>query len=474
MALIETVNPRTGKVDFSFEAAGVEQVASTVRSAREAQREWFAKGLDHRVAVLDRWAKLLGEQEGAIRVALSHDTGRGKISAEEIGAVSHMIHGYAAKAADVLKPKGGPSSNVPDVDFEQQYVPYGVVGIISPWNFPVVLSFFDALPALLAGNVVVVKPSEVTPRFVDPLAETIAAIPELAGVISILRGGAETGQALIDAVDMVVFTGSIATGRKVAEAAARNLIPSFLELGGKDPAVVLEGADLERAATSIVRSAIYNSGQVCYAIERVYVAASVHDDLVRHLVEKCAALDINYPDAGRGEIGPFIFRDQARIVAGQLDEARAKGAKVLVGGEVEDHGGLWMRATVVTDVTHDMGLMTTETFGPVIPVMRFDTVEDAVALANDSEYGLSGAVFAASVEEGTRVAREINAGGVSINDTELPRAITLDGEKNAFAKSGSGGSRYGATAILRYVRKKALIRNRGGVKPLTALSEQVA
>ena len=473
MTHLNAINPRTGVSDYSFEVATAAQVKQAVQTARTAQKAWAASSLEHRVRVMNLFADSLVVFGDRIREALTIDTGRKKISAEEVDAVFHMTHGHAANAPKILAEVSGPSSNVADVDFIQQYVAYGVVGVISPWNFPMVLSFIDALPALLAGNTVVIKPSEVTPRFVDPLVEAIASVPELAGVISVVRGGAETGQALIENVDLVVFTGSIPTGRKIAEAAARQLIPCFLELGGKDAAIVLEGADLDRAATSIVRSAVYNTGQVCYAIERVYVDAKVHDELVQKLQEKCDSLTLNFPSVSSGDIGPFIFPQQAQIVASQLNDAVSKGARIVTGGELVIHdGGTWMGATVVANVDHSMALMTEETFGPVIPVMRFSTEAEGVELVNDTVFGLSGAVFAKDIEKGTEIASLMNAGGVSINDTELPRAITLDAEKNAFGQSGIGGSRYGAGTMLRYVRKKALIRNHGEVKPLTALAEE--
>jgi aldehyde dehydrogenase (NAD+) len=468
-------NPRTGATDFAFDSASAESVAQVCAAAREKQRLWAEQGLDYRISVMRRWADEIARNADAICDALTIDTGRRRISEEEVGAVRHMIVGYADYAPQVFGQVTKPSSNAPGVDFDQQYVPYPIVGVISPWNFPLVLAAFDALPALFAGCAAVLKPSEVTPRFVEPLLQTIANVPELDGIVSVVRGGPETGQALIDNVDLIVFTGSIPTGRKIAAAAANRMIPSFLELGGKDPAVVLAGADLDRAATSIIRSAIYNTGQVCYAIERVYVAEAAHDELVRLLVEKCRTLGFSHPDPRQGEIGPFIFRDQARICAEQLADAEAKGARILCGGQVEElGGGLWMGATVVDGVDHGMRIMTEETFGPIIPVMSVATTEEAIRLANDTDFGLSGAVFAADLDIGTQVAARINAGGVSINDTELPRTITFDGEKNAFGLSGMGGSRYGAAAMLRYVRKKALIRNHGEVKPLTALSEQSA
>jgi acyl-CoA reductase-like NAD-dependent aldehyde dehydrogenase len=393
MSLIEVRNPRNGEVDYRFDAASVSDVVAVVRQARLAQIAWSENGLDYRIEVLTKFANAVRAAAEPLREALTVDTGRAKISAEEVDAVYYMLLGHSGKAREMFSPVFKPSSHVQDVDFHQQYVPYGVVGVISPWNFPLVLSFIDAIPALIAGNSVVMKPSEVTPRFVDPLQDIIATIPELHGVLSVIRGEAQTGQALIDNVDLIVFTGSISTGRKIAQAAASKLIPCFLELGGKDPAVVMKGADLDRAATSIIRSAVYNSGQVCYAIERVYVHETDHDELVSLLAAKSKDLDINYPDLKHGMIGPFIFQEQSRIINGQLEEAQRKGARIHCGGVVESHGGgLWMRATVLDNVDHTMRIMTEETFGPVIPVMRFSTEDEAVALANDSVYGLSAAV----------------------------------------------------------------------------------
>ncbi|MBO9602832.1 MAG: aldehyde dehydrogenase family protein [Novosphingobium sp.] len=474
MSAIEVRDPRTGEVEFTFEPDSPQAVEQVCRSARKAQQAWREDGLAYRSDVMKKWVEALHARSGAIIDALAKDTGRRKISAEEVGAIEHMVHGYMDKAPEIFAKVEKTSSNTATVDFEQQYVPYPVVGVIAPWNFPLVLAFFDALPALFAGCTVVLKPSEVTPRFIDPLLQSVADVPELDGVISVIKGGPETGQALIANVDLIVFTGSIPTGRKIAAAAASRMIPYFLELGGKDPAIVLAGSDLDRAATAIIRSAIYNSGQVCYAIERIYVEDAVHDELVRLLVEKCAALELNYPEMDKGHIGPFIFRSQADIVKEQLDDAVAKGATIECGGEVKNlGGGLWMEATVVTGVTHDMRIMTEETFGPVIPVMRASSADEAVALANDTIFGLSAAVFAPDMKTGTATAAQVNAGGVSINDTELPRTITLDGEKMAFGYSGQGGSRYGATTMMRYVRKKALIRNHGEIKGLEALAEEI-
>ena len=311
-----------------------------------------------------------------------------------------------------------------------------------------------------------------TPRFVEPLQRSIDAVPELAGIVNLVRGGADVGQAVIANSNAIVFTGSIRTGRKIAVAAAEKFIPAFLELGGKDPAVVLAGADLEAAATSILRSAIYNTGQVCYAIERVYVHTSIHDEFVEQLIVQAGALRRSLKENDGGHYGPFIYAPQAGIVADQLADAVAKGARVLRGGRVETvDGAIWLDPTIVVDVDHTMTLMTEETFGPVVPVMKFRTDDEAAELANDTVFGLSGAVFGPDTHTAGDFASRVEAGGVSINDTELQRGMQFDGEKTAFKMSGMGGSRYGATSMLRYVRKRALIANEGGVKPLSQLAE---
>lgn len=474
MAVIKVRNPRTGELDYEFIPADASTVSHAVARARDAQREWYEKGLEHRIQALSSWARALESKADAITGALTVDTARARISREELGAVIHFIHGYSEAAPEVLAQPFRKFRNNSDVVFKTTLVPYPVVGVISPWNFPLVLSFIDAIPALLAGAAVVIKPSEVTPRFVEPLRASIEGVPELQGVITLLQGAAGTGRALLAEVDAIVFTGSVGTGRKIAVAAAERFIPAFLELGGKDAAVVLAGSDLERAATSILRSAIYNTGQVCYAIERVYVDESIHEAFVQELVRQVQTLRRSSAATDGGHYGPFIHAAQAEIVRAQLQDAVVRGARIVTGGAVENVGGaVWLDPTIVVDVDHSMDLMTQETFGPVVPVMRFSSEDEAVRLANDSIYGLSGAVFGPDTHTAGDFATKMEAGGVSINDTELQRGMMFDGEKTAFKFSGMGGSRYGATSILRYVRKRALIANEGGIKPLDELSESL-
>jgi acyl-CoA reductase-like NAD-dependent aldehyde dehydrogenase len=276
-------------------------------------------------------------------------------------------------------------------------------------------------------------------------------------VLSFVEGAGETGAALIDNVDLVCFTGSIATGKKVAEAAAKRFIPAFLELGGKDPAIVLESADIELATQAILWGSVVNTGQSCLSIERIYVAEAIFDKFYHQLVTKAHNLQLAYPTVESGEIGPIISERQATIINEHISDAVEKGAVIHCGGQIEElGGGLWCRPTVLTKVNHSMKVMTEETFGPIMPVMSFATVEEAVNLANDSIYGLSAAVFAETETEALAVAQQIDAGAISINDAALT-AIMHEGEKNAFKFSGLGGSRMGATALKRFLRKKAFL-----------------
>ncbi len=455
-------NPRTGEVDYHITPPTADEMLATTKSLRAAQVEWAAAPIAHRVAVMRKWADEIEKNKVAITKAESADTGRYRGAKETPEAVIWGIRGWADRAADIIGKAmlEGTSSIMPHIKFRSQLKPYPLLGVISPWNFPMMLSTIDATPALLAGSAAIIKPSEVTPRFVEPLMETIQKVPELAKVLTYVVGGGETGQQLIENVDIVCFTGSVPTGRKVAEACARRFIPVFLELGGKDPVIVTENADLERATDAVLRGTVYATGQICFSIERVYVQEKIHDAFVDKLVKKAEQIELNYPDIHKGHIGPFIFGKQAGIVDEQLDDAIKRGAKIRTGGKSQNlGGGQYMRPTVVTDVLQDMKIMQDETFGPVIPVMKYKTKDEAVKLANDTIFGLSGAVIAGSDEEAYELGSQIDAGGISLQDTTLTGAILRDAEKTSFNLSGMGGSRMGPASILRFFRKKALMTN---------------
>lgn len=469
--MINLRNPRTGAVDGTITPADTNAIAALATRLRQAQPAWANRPIGERARVLEAFKTAIEAETPAIAAALERDTGRRAIAHQEIRGIAGSLGGWIAQAPHLLAGDWTQGRAMPQVKHRPQFVPYPLVGVISPWNFPLTLSMIDTIPALLAGCAVLLKPSEVTPRFLQPLATALQRVPELAAVFAFVEGDGSTGEALIDHVDALCFTGSVPTGRKVAVRCAHRLIPAFLELGGKDPLIVLDGADIDDAVTAALRGSVLATGQACQSIERIYVARPHFDVFLQKLVDVAAACRLNWPDIAKGEIGPIIFERQALVLQAQLDDARAKGAKVLTGGIIENHGGgLWLKPTVLSHVHHGMSVMMEETFGPIMPVMPFDSIDEAVALANDGPYGLSAAVFARTLDEAEAVARRIDAGAISLNDAALT-SVFYEAEKHAFGASGLGGSRMGAAGFHRFLRRKAMIANTGKPAPLSRFAE---
>ena len=470
--LLKVRNPRSGNSDYEICVASDADIAKIAGELRANQRAWRDAGLEYRIEALQAFRDSALGHADAIVDALSTDTGRSKLAHGEVMGLVGMIDRWCNDAPDLMATVDKPSKALPHVTMRQQLDPYPLLGVISPWNFPLLLSFIDAIPALLAGCAAIIKPSEVTPRFAAPVARAIADVPELERVLRFISGDGRSGAALIEHVDVIAFTGSVATGRKVAEASARAFIPAFLELGGKDAVIVLEGSDLDRASTSILRASVSATGQACQSLERVYVHENDHDTFVDLLVEKAAATPLSYPDADQGIVGPLIFARQAEIIKAHLEDAVAKGAEIRTGGNVEiKGGGYWIEPTVLTNVDHSMAIMTEETFGPIMPVMAYSNERDAVELANDSVYGLSGAVFGPTEEAAVKVAEQLEAGGISVNDAGMT-SMVFEASKNSFKQSGLGGSRMGPTGFTRFFRQKALYLNRGDTLPIQAMAEE--
>lgn len=466
-------NPRTGEADYTIAPPSPAELAALAVEARNAQRGWAALMPEQRAAALTALAGALTAESEAIAAALTIDTGRAALSKVEVMAMTGALHRWAARAPALIAREAAASGEAqfPKVTHSIRLIPYPLVGVISPWNFPLILALIDAIPALAAGCAVIIKPSEVTPRFIAPLRRAVSAVPQLRGVLHLIEGDGETGAALIDLVDYICFTGSVATGRRVGEAAARAFIPACLELGGKDPMLVLGDADPVWAASVALRASVVNNGQACQSIERVYVAQSIYPAFVEALTAQAKAVRLNWPDIHSGDIGPFIFERQARIVADQIVDARAHGAAVLTGGEVRNlDGGLYLEPTVLTGVTPDMAVMRDETFGPVIPVVPFDSEDEAVTLANAGDFGLSAAVLSGSVDRAEAVAARLSAGAVSINDGSLT-AMVWEAEKSSFGHSGIGASRMGDSGLLRFFRRQALLRQTGPAAPIAAYAE---
>jgi succinate-semialdehyde dehydrogenase / glutarate-semialdehyde dehydrogenase len=465
-------DPRTGCIDEAIEGCAVAELPERLDRLRRAQPEWVSRGFRGRTVALAELSAALERDGKTLQQALERDTGRRFLARVEIDTITRI----AAMLADgFVAPAGAgwvDGRSVPTLKHRSERHAFPLVGAITPWNFPLLLGLIDALHALYAGCAVVVKASELTPRWVSPFLRLIRAIDGLRDVFDIVVGDAELGAAVVERVDAVCFTGSVEVGRKVAVAAAQRLIPAFLELGGKDPLIVLETADLTEAVRIALRASVVATGQACQSIERIYVARSRFDAFVEQLSDAAREVRPNWPDIGRGDIGPIIAVRQAETLRAQLDDAVARGARVHTGGHIETlGGGLYLRPTVLTDVHHGMRVLREETFGPVLPVMPFDSVEEAIRLANDSEYGLSAAVLAGTLEEAEAVGRRLNAGAVSLNDAALT-AIFGEAEKDSFGVSGLGRSRMGPGGVGRFLRTQALIAQTGRPAGIEAYAER--
>ena len=466
-------NPRTGEQDYEIAPLNEDAIGGLAADLRTQQLDWKQLSPTARGARLDALADAIERHKAAIATALIIDTGRAAISGIEVDGTIRLIRRWAARAPELLLEQAQAGANrptaIPGISTSTNLVPYALVGVISPWNFPLTLALIDAIPALAAGCAVMVKPSEITPRFIALLMAALAEVPDVP--LAVIEGDGATGAALVNSADYIAFTGSVATGRKVAMAAAQAFIPVSLELGGKDPMIVLASADPVQAAEIALRSSVLNSGQACQSIERVYVARAIAAPFLAALTEKAQAVRLNYPDINSGDIGPFIFAKQAQIVAAQLADAVEKGATVIAGGQIEAlGGGQYLRPTVLTEVTPEMAVMREETFGPVIPVTVYDTLDEAITLANSGVFGLSAAVLAATTEEAATVAIRLDVGAVSINDGALT-SMVWEAEKSAFKASGLGASRMGDSGMLRFLRKQAIITQSGPPMPLVAYAE---
>ncbi|MDX1648582.1 MAG: aldehyde dehydrogenase family protein [Myxococcota bacterium] len=405
---------------------GPEEVRAAVERARKAQPDWAAAGFRERRRVLERAARLLVDRADEFAETICRETGKPATEAlaTEIVPACDALQFYAKRAERILADRTIPLHLLKNKRLRICWRPLGVVGIVTPWNFPFLLALNPSVQALIAGNAVLLKPSEVTP-FSGQLVERLlgeAAIPD--GVFQLVQGDGETGAALVEAgVDKISFTGSVETGRKVAEACGRQLVPCTLELGGKDPMVVCADADLDRAAAGAVYGAFANAGQVCVSTERVYVVDGVADAFVRKVLERTA--ELRQGPGGESDVGAIIDADQMRIIEEHVEDARSRGARVLAGGRRHpDFPGLYWEPTVLSDVTHAMRVMREETFGPVLPIMRVRDEDEALRLANDTPYGLNANVWTRDRRRGVALARSIDSGAAVVNDCMVTYGVT--------------------------------------------------
>jgi acyl-CoA reductase-like NAD-dependent aldehyde dehydrogenase len=457
---VSSVNPATGEVLRELECASESDVLAAVARAQAAQTAWGDLGARKRIAILREFHRGLLEKKSEVAEAIAREAGKPVAEAltTEVLVVLDAARFLIDNAYRLLRDEPVPHGNLAAKLKSGRLVrePYGVVGIISPWNYPFSIPATETLAAIVAGNAVVLKPSEFTTLVALELRSLLHAAGVPRDVFQVVVGDGATGAALIHSdINKIVFTGSVATGKRIAAAAAERLLPVVLELGGKDPMLVLDNADVDVASSAAVWGAFVNAGQTCLSVERCYVHRSLYEKFLRACVEKTKKLRVGHGLDHETDVGPMIHERQLRIVEAHVEDAVARGARVLAGGSrLPELGKNFYAPTVLADVTHEMSIMREETFGPVLPVMAFDTDEQAVRLANDSEYGLAASVWTRNRARGKRLARRIRAGTVMVND--VVSCFGISEAPHGGVKSSGVGRAHGRFGLEEMVRLKYL------------------
>ncbi|MGA7569082.1 MAG: aldehyde dehydrogenase family protein [Terriglobales bacterium] len=455
---IASVNPATGEVLSELDSAGPTEVRAAVGRARVAQPEWNAWGVRNRVGVVRRFQQILLERETDIARRITQEAGKPQVEAllTEVLVVLDAARFLIENAFAILRDEKLPHGNLALKTKSGRIVhePYGVVGIISPWNYPFSIPATEALSALVAGNAVVLKPSELTPLIALELQALLrqAGVPD--DIFQVLPGEGETGAALVKSeIDKLVFTGSVATGRRIAQIAAERLLPVVLELGGKDPMLVLDDVDVDVASSGAVWGAFMNAGQTCLSVERCYVHRSLYAAFVDACCDKARKLRVGNGIDPATEIGPMIHERQVRVVEAHVEDARQRGAQVLTGGSrLRELGPTFFAPTVLANVAQSMRIMQEETFGPVLPIAAFADDAEAVRLANDSEFGLAASVWTRDRVRGERLARQIHAGTVMVNDAVS--CFSISEAPHGGVKASGIGRTHGRWGLEEMVRVK--------------------
>lgn len=413
---LKSFNPRTGEVRKEIPVTPVEEVPLVVERARKMAPEWAAIGVEGRARMMREVRFRLHERLDDVLDVMTAETGKPLFEALAYDVMPSllMLAYFEKTAAKALRPQrvGPVIGALSGVTSRVHWKPFGVVGAITPWNYPFTNSFLAFAGALFAGNTVVIKPSEVTPECGELIRDILEPLPP--SVATVIQGGGDVGAALVDApCDKISFIGSPTTGRKICEAAAKNLTPVVMELGGKDAAVVCEDADLDRAAAGVAWGAFFNAGQTCSSMERVYVVDSIADRFEDRLLERLREVKQGV------DVGPLTFKPQVDIVRRQVEDAVEKGARILHGGPDEgldnENGSLWFAPTVVTDLTDEMDALTKESFGPLLAYVRVRDEDEAVRRANEDSVNLTASVWTEDKGKGERVAQKLRAGAVTVN-----------------------------------------------------------
>jgi acyl-CoA reductase-like NAD-dependent aldehyde dehydrogenase len=457
--------------------ANMEDVAAAIAIARKAQAGWAATPIRERAKVAERAVQLVLERQDEIMDTVVRETGKARADAMsmEIFSVVDSLCYYAKHAESFLKPRKRRVHGILGIAKQLRilYKPLGVVGLITPWNGPFVLVMNQAVQAVLAGNAVVAKGSEVTP-YSAKLAQTIledAGLPP--GVLQVLLGDGETGNAIVrGGVDKVSFTGSVATGRKVAEACAGQLIPCTLELGGNDAMIVCADADLDRAADGAWLGSCMNTGHYCCGTERIYVVDAVYDEFLRLVLEKGKHVKQGAEHGFAEDVGAVFWDRQMTIIEAHVEDARSKGATIHMGGRRNPNlSGLYYEPTVITEVGKHMEIMCFETFGPILCIQRVADEDEALRLANDSEFGLNGNVWTKDKEKGYRLAAAMDTGSCSVNDMALSYGIPA--APFGGRKSSGVGQVNGKKGMRGYTHEMPIVIDRFGGKMQNAYPNNV-
>ncbi len=459
-ARITSLNPATGEMLCEFECGTDDDVFAAVERARVAQVGWAESGLRRRIGVLREFQHRLHERKSEIAAAITREAGKPVAEAlvTEVLVVLDAARFLIDNAWRLLSDEPVPHGNLVTKLKSGWLVrePHGVIGIIAPWNYPFSIPATEALAALVAGNAVVLKPSELTPVVALELASLLheAGVPK--DGFQVVVGDGAVGAALLrSAVDKLVFTGSVATGKRIAAAAAVRLLPVVLELGGKDPMLVLDDANVDVVSSAAVWGAFVNAGQACLSVERCYVHRSLYEAFVKACAEKTKQLHVGNGTDADTDVGPMIHERQVRILEAHVEDAKARGARVLAGGtRLAELGVNFYAPTVLADATHEMRIMREETFGPVLPVMAFDSDDEAVRLANDSEYGLAASVWTRDSKRGERLARRVHAGTVMVND--VISCFGISEAPHGGVKASGVGRTHGRFGLEEMVRVKYL------------------
>ncbi|MFL6467095.1 MAG: aldehyde dehydrogenase family protein, partial [Pyrinomonadaceae bacterium] len=466
---IISTNPATGEEVGRVPISTAEQVREAVIRGREAFLKWRLTPFSERKQLVMRVREIILAEMDEIAHLISAESGKpfGEAISMEIAPVLDLMQWVAKNSEGMLRPKPisiglysllGRSSKI-------VYHPLGVIGIIPAWNYPFSIPLGEAVMALMAGNAVVIKPSELTPFVGLKIGEIFAKAGFPENSVQIVCGFGETGAALVNArPDKIMFTGSVATGKKVLAAAANNMTPVVLELGGKDPMIVFEDANLELAAGAAVWGAFCNAGQSCSSVERLYVQETIAEELTEKIVKKTKQLKQGAGDRPDVSIGAMSSERQLKIVEDHVKDFREKGAAIATGGKRnETLSGSFYEPTVITGATNDMRPMQEETFGPTLPIATFKTEDDAVRLANDSEFGLTASVWTRDHAKGKRVAQKLEAGSVCVNEVLYTHGIGQT-PWGGFKNSGRGRT-HGSEGLMEFVQPQHIHINRVALLP---------